>query len=135
MIGPSSRKGVISLAVGAVSAALLISCYAMFWYEIPVGRAPQWVVEVENFIKVFPWALLCASAVFFIAGPVLYILLRKLHLYTWWGTAFAGGLVAFTLTFFFNSSFSILVHPIYFLMGALSALLSFLMNMRSNKLD
>ena len=134
MIGPLLRNTVIPLAIGALAATLLISCYAMFWYEIPVGGDPHWMVEPANFVKVFPVTLMFTSVVFFLCGPVFYVLLCKLQLFTWWGTAVAGGLVAFALVLLFNSSFSFLVHAFYFIVGACSGLLSFLTHMRSNKL-
>ena len=135
MIKPILRYSVIPLAIGALSATLLISCYAMFWYEIPVGGDPHWIVEPANFIKVFPGVLMFTSVLFLLGGPVFYFLLRKLKLFTWWGTTVAGGLVTFVLVSFFNHSFSVPVHLFYFLVGACSALLSFLSHMRSHKLS
>ena len=122
------------MAIGALSAALLISCYAMFWYEIPVGGEPHWVVVPANFMKVFPLMLMFTFVIFLLVGPVFYVLLRKLQLFTWWGTTVAGGLVAFALALLLGGEFSVLVQPFYFLIGACSALLSFLSHKYSKKL-
>lgn len=128
------RSTIIPLAIGALSAALLLSFYAMFWYEIPVGGDPHWIVEPEDFIKAFPVVLIFTSVYYLLCGPIFYILLRKFKLFTWWGTTVAGGLMAFILSLIFSGSFDVLVDPFYFLVGACSALLSFLSYMRSNKL-
>ena len=127
------KNAVIPLAIGALSAALLISCYAMFWYEIPAGGEPRWVVVPSNFMKVFPLMLMSTSVIFLLVGPVFYVLLRKLQLFTWWGTTVAGGFVAFALVLLLHGEFSVLVQPFYFLVGACSALLSFLSHKHSNK--
>lgn len=127
------RNAVIPLVIGALSAALLISCYAMFWYAFPVGGEPRWVVVPSKFMKVFPLTLMLTSVIFLLVGPVFYVLLRRLQLFTWWGTAVAGGLAAFALALLISGEFSVLVHPFYFLVGACSALLSFLSHKHFNK--
>jgi len=127
------RNAVIPLAIGALSAALLISCYAIFWYEIPVGGEPRWVVVPDNFMKVFPLMLISTFVIFLLVGPFFYVLLRKLRLFTWWAATVAGGLVAFALVSLFRGEVSVLLQPFYFLVGACSALLSFLSHKHSKK--
>lgn len=77
MIKPLLRHPLIPLAVGALSATLLISSYAMFWYEIPVGGNPHWIVEPGNIMKVFPVHLFyffvgaCSALLAFLSHRVL----------------------------------------------------------------
>lgn len=129
------RNTAIPLAIGALSATLLISCNAMFWYEIPVGGEPRWIVEPANFIKVFPIMLVVTSLLFLLFGPIFYILLRKLQLFTWWASTMTGGLVAFGLVVLFGGEFTARVHPFYFLIGACSALLSYFSHKFFDKLS
>jgi hypothetical protein len=115
------------LVAGALVTATLASIYAMFILEIDVGSGtpPRWVVRPEYFTRIFPVSMAACLIMFVVAGPLLYGILKVTGILAAWSVALGGGLMVLLVLTLFNREFSLQVHGVHFVLGALGFVISY----------